>query len=299
MLAIALAVAFSLYGSVLSTRSTLEKSIVIGGAAYGAALAATSIRCVVDPRRGIPYLAWPVLLGLLIMTAAGGEERRKRENRGLLDDDRTRNFGPDGDEMGRGWGMIATLIGLAMSAVAVLLIWNWSKPSAGAAPVRAKPAVTLPAERPAPAPPTPPPAPTVANTIASVLPQMTDDRRAPSEGAMVLARELMAFATWADLVVAKNETSLELVEKDPMAQRGKRLCIAGTLARIEKTAIAGTPLHTARLVTKTGDALEVYAIGSTGALVKRKPARFCGVVTGRLDVETKPATFAVGMFEIK
>jgi hypothetical protein len=104
--------------------------------------------------------------------------------------------------------------------------------------------------------------------------------------------------TWADVVIAKNETSLALAEKDPPGAWGKRLCASGTLARIEKQTIDSEVLHSARLVTKSGDAIEVYAVGSTGDLVKRKPARFCGVVTGRLDVAGKPATFAVGMFEI-
>jgi len=135
--------------------------------------------------------------------------------------------------------------------------------------------------------------------IAFAVPRMTDDRSAPNAGAMLLARYGAVKLTWADVAIAKNETSLELVEKHPPKAWGKRICASGTVQRIEKQTIDGADLHSVRLVTKTGDAIELFAVGSTGNLVKRKPARFCGVVTGRLVVAGKPATFAVGMFELR
>jgi hypothetical protein len=203
--------------------------------------------------------------------------------------------------MGRGWAIFATLVALGMMASSVAISRYFASPAAAATVPATKPAPPKLAEAPPPAPPTPR---TILETgsfpaaIAFALPKMSDDRSAPNTGAKLLARYGAAKLTWADVVIAKNETSLELVEKDPPKAWGKRLCASGTLARIEKQTVDGTDLYSARLVTKTGDALELFAVGSSGNLVKRKPARFCGVVTGRLDIAGKPATFAVGMFDV-
>jgi hypothetical protein len=75
------------------------------------------------------------------------------------------------------------------------------------------------------------------------------------------------------------------------------MCVAGPLAKIEKQTVDGIELHVARIAVPNGDAIEMYVVGKTGTLVKRKPAKFCGVVTGRYDGGGPPATFAVGMFD--
>ena len=71
--------------------------------------------------------------------------------------------GPAGDSMGRGWGFVMTVLALLAYAVAIVLLWNWSKPADGAAP--AKVATT---KQPLAEAPPPPPArePTFADAIA-------------------------------------------------------------------------------------------------------------------------------------
>lgn len=288
----------------LATRAWWEVALVLALGVYGACFAAVSIPRILDPKLSIPVLAWVAMLVYFISTAFGKSERAKERgdpdwiNAG--DDD---SFGPGDDRkhMGRGWAIFATLVAFGMLAGSVALSRYL------ASPVVAGHSPTTKHVRPgqASAPPAAPLVPAdileVENfpaAIAFALPRMTDERSAPNEGAKLLARYGAARLQWADVDIAKNETSLELVEKDPPKAWGKRLCASGTLARIEKQTVEGTELHSARLVTKTGDAIELFAVGSTGSLVKRKPARFCGVVTGRLDVAGKPATFAVGMFEI-
>jgi len=297
VLVVGLIVAGVIYGDVLVTRSHAEQGIAVGLGVYGAGLAAVSIRRLVDPRLSVPVLAWIVLVVFYIIRAFDREKRRQREGRLFLDDDH-KSFGPDGDHMGRGWAILMTLVALALyaSGIAVARYFAAQPPPTITAPAR----LAVPAEAPSPAAPA---APTDIVEVASLpaaiafaLPHMTDDRSAPNAAAKLLARYGAAKLTWADVTISKNETSLELVEKDPPKAWGKRLCANGTLARIEKQTVDGTELHSARLVTKSGDAIELFAVGSTGNLVKRKPARFCGVVTGRLDVAGKPATFAVGMF---
>ncbi len=288
----------------LATRAWWEVALVLLIGVYGACFAAVSFPRLLDPRLSIPALAWVAMLVYFVFSTFSKTERAKERNdpnwTDAGDDD---SFGPGDDRkhMGRAWALFATLVALAMMAGSVALTRYFASHSV-AAPA---PTTTHVPPTPEEAPPTAPPVPknildvkSFPESIAFALPRMTDDRNAPNAGAKLLARYGAAKLQWSDVVIAKNETSLELAEKAPPQAWGKRLCASGTLARIEKQTVDGTELHSARLVTKSGDALEVFAVGSTGRLVKRKPARFCGVVTGRLDVAGKPATFAVGMFEI-
>lgn len=194
-----------------------------------------------------------------------------------------------------------TLVGLGMIGGSAALLWGFA-----GSPPRPTTTAKAPAPAPAPAPvPAAPPAPPtapgdivqekdLAAAIERARPDLTDDRTGPSRGAKLLVRYAAAKLAWNDLVIAKNETSLALVEKDPATAIGKRLCASGTLQQIEKQSVDGTDAFLVLLTTKTGDQLAGYAVGDTGDLVKRKPAKFCGVVTGRLDRAGK-ATFAVGM----
>lgn len=288
----------------LSTHAWWEIALVLALGVYGACFAAVSVPRIVDPKLSIPVLAWVMLaVGFLISAHTKIEREKELGNPHYLDAADKDKFGPGDDRrhMGRGWAIFATLLALGMMAGSIALSRYFAAhPVAPPVPTR-----QAAAPRPAEAPPAPPRAPTsifetadFPAAIAFALPSMTDDRSAPNTGAKLLARYGAVKLTWADVVIAKNETSLALVEKDPPKAWGKRLCVSGTLARIEKQTVDREVLHSARLVTKSGDALELYAVGSTGDLVKRKPARFCGVVTGRLDVAGKPATFAVGMLEV-
>ncbi|MBA3465391.1 MAG: hypothetical protein H0T46_36000 [Deltaproteobacteria bacterium] len=287
----------------LSAHAWWEIALVITLGAYGACFAAVSIPRIVDPRLSIPLLAWI----LIAVGYTAGAFRRAERRREMHDHElEVRAFGPGDDRkhMGRGWAIFATLFAFGMIASSVALVRYFA--SRPVDPTAATTRQAPPRSAAAPAPAAAPRVPTnildvgdLPGAIAFALPSMTDDRRAPNVGAKLLARWGTAKLTWTEVVPPTNETSLELAEKDPSQAWGKRLCASGTLARIEKLTIDGTELHSARLVTKTGDALELYVVGNTGTLVKRKPARFCGVVTGRLDVAGKPATFAVGMFEIR
>lgn len=282
-------------------------AITIGLGVYGALLTGVSVRRIVDPTLETPWPALLVALVFIIMAALGKAEKRKTDGdpNYLVDKDDDKDAGPSGGPMGLGWAILSTMLGLALYAGGIGMLWTFAHPSAA----HATTAERAPTPTPTPTPPVstttttitaPPPADildsyNLAAAIDFARPQFTDDRGAPNRGAKLLVRYAAAKLAWKDLAIAKNETSLELVEKDPPKAMGKRLCVSGTLARIEKTTVDGTDAFAARLTTKTGDALELFAVGDTGNLVKRKPAKFCGVVTGRLDVEGTPATFAVGM----
>ena len=75
------------------------------------------------------------------------------------------------------------------------------------------------------------------------------------------------------------------------------MCVTGGLASIERHDVDGTPAYTAQLETDAHDRLQMIVVGDTGDLVKQSRAKFCGVVGGRLDINTMPETFAVGMLK--
>jgi len=309
----ALIVVDSMYWGWLTQRSRLELALVLALPVFAASLTAVSIRRIVDPKLDVPVLVWiaVIAVGLVLFVMYVVAQSRKHDRNNTHEDDNRRGLfgrnrsssdsGSKGVGMGRAWAIVSTILSLGAYAAGIALtVWlATAARERGAAPVLV---AVAPVE--APGAPSAPPAPTdiidvadLAAAIAFAKPSLTDTRDAPSAGTRLLVRYAAAKLHWREVVVAKNETSPELVEKDPANEIGKRLCAAGTLARIEKLTVDGTELHAARLVTRTGDAIEMFVIGSTGKLVKRKQARFCGIVTGRLDSAGKPATFAVGMFE--
>ncbi len=301
-----LAFVFQHYWPVLALESTLMKAILIGLGVYGALLAAVMIRRIADPTLPMPILAWVVagawfIFGLI----AHAHHHSKDENRDHhhhhdTDPAKSSSFGKAGT--GMAWAIFLTLVGLAMYAAGVGITHYIAKhrlEAPLAAPSTTKPAIETPAADQRATIPVPSDVTDVSDLPSAITyasKRMTADAE-PSEGAKQLARWMAKRGKWGDVSVAKNETSVDLVEKDAARQRGLRLCIAGTLERIEKQTFEGTEVHSARLITAQKDAVELYAVGKTGALVKRKPAKFCGVVTGGMREGRVTVTFAVGMFD--
>lgn len=286
-------------------------ALMLGLTTFSAAVAAVSARRVFEPELKTPILVWIAVIGIaifvivvIVMGKAKSTNRNEHRHHDHDHDHHRRSWfsspssGASTPGMGRVLAVLATLLSLGAYGGGIAL----TRELATNPPVHTPTDVAAanPA-KPVPPTPTPPPAPTnivdVPDLAAAIaFAKLTDTRDAPSAGAKQLARYSAAKLRWNHVAVTKNETTLELAEKDPMAAAGKRLCVTGKLERIEKQTVEGVTLHTARLVTADRDAVEVYAVGSTGQLVKRKPAKFCGVVTGRLDAKGGTATFAVGMF---
>jgi hypothetical protein len=90
------------------------------------------------------------------------------------------------------------------------------------------------------------------------------------------------------------ETSVGHVQKDEEAERGKRLCVEGTIDSIERRDVAGRKRFVGRLALANGDVVEFVALGTTGALIKRSTATLCGAVVGKRD--GRPVL--VGLFDL-
>lgn len=164
----------------------------------------------------------------------------------------------------------------------------------------------------APTPPAEPPRPTVAQQLqsattttaaVSLMRDLFDDTSGKLDPATAL------FAVWsADKMQwtelqALPETKHAMIMKDSEAERGKRLCSSGSVVEIAVDRSAGRPIYRGGLITPGGNVIRFDAVGSTGEIVERTPARFCGVVTGRDSYSnagggTTHAVHLVGMFDL-
>ena len=87
--------------------------------------------------------------------------------------------------------------------------------------------------------------------------------------------------TWNMVSVLTDETNYNLVRKNPDKERGKRLCVSGTIIQISeyKNSISNEGL----LRNASGKLYNFNNVKSSGNLVGHDFARMCGIVTGTYD----------------
>lgn len=146
---------------------------------------------------------------------------------------------------------------------------------------------------------------TIEDAILWARPKMTDTSDGKvSPGATALASRILArMPPWAELM-AVPATDPKKVMKDSTSERGKRICVSGSLIEIavEQTK-NGASIAEGGIATDAGDTVRFAAIGATGELVAHSYARFCGITTGRQSYETtaheiRHAVYVVGMFDL-
>lgn len=184
---------------------------------------------------------------------------------------------------------------------------------------RAEPAALEPPGPTGQAPPAAPAAAPVADPVAIIatkrsysealdyaLPLMVDTAENVSGGAQLFSLWSAWHLRWADVAVARDETSFARVRKDSDAERGKRMCVRGRVIEIQKQAQDLVPksIFVGGMFIGAGyDVARFLAVASTGDLVSSSPARFCGVVAGRLSYANSGggmthAISMVGMFDL-
>lgn len=144
---------------------------------------------------------------------------------------------------------------------------------------------------------------TFAEAVSFAKPFMTDEHNSISPGTGVLGAWALKHMKLSDVLVAKDETSYALVQKDPDEARGKRFCYGGTVVQI---AVVKTELgkgFEGLLVNRRGELFNFFAVGSTGELVQNSWGRICGAVIGKYDYSnsgggTGHAVQLVGMFDL-
>lgn len=140
--------------------------------------------------------------------------------------------------------------------------------------------------------------------VAALKSQMKDTFDEMNPATLALGMWASKRLAWADVAVAKNETSVALVMKDSEEEAGKRMCASGMIIEIAVQKIQGHKLAVGLLITNARSIVRFVAAGSSGALVANSGARFCGVVTGKFDYGnsaggTGHGIQMVGMFDLK
>jgi hypothetical protein len=103
------------------------------------------------------------------------------------------------------------------------------------------------------------------------------DACVPSGGAILLAGWAVQRIQWSD-VSGPGETSFAQIKREPRAERGKRLCLRGTIVRIGSMNVMGRAWE--GLLGADDEAAHFLAVGDSGDLKRGDHARICGVATG-------------------
>ena len=180
------------------------------------------------------------------------------------------------------------------------------EPAASTEPARAEAAAPEPAPEPEP--------PSLAEQIetrttaadagAFATSYMEDKYDEVSLGAVLLARWAAGHLRWSDVHVERDETSPARIKKDADSERGKRMCYSGRIIQIAKNDLGGDrSVYAGLLMARGYNIIHFLAAGSTGDLVERSRARFCGFVTGRYSYSnsgggSSHAVQMVGMFKL-
>ena len=132
---------------------------------------------------------------------------------------------------------------------------------------------------------------------------MSDVSDTTSEGTIIFGAWAFGHLKLEDVLVAKDETTFALVQKDPDEERGKRVCYGGTIVQIEVVKTQYGKGYDGILINGRGDLFKFLVAGKTGALVSRSWGRVCGVVIGKYQYSnsgggTGHAVQFVGMFDL-
>lgn len=143
---------------------------------------------------------------------------------------------------------------------------------------------------------------TLADAIASARGEMADTQETFSDGAQDLVLWAQDRLEWKDLA-AVPVTKAALVMKDSDEQFGKRICASGMIVEISAVDIAGKAYVGEIVNEDSGNTFRFIALRSTGDIVQQSDARFCGIVTGKVDYANSMggethAIQLVGMFDL-
>lgn len=148
----------------------------------------------------------------------------------------------------------------------------------------------------------PPPVKTLQEAIDVVLPQMTDEHNSISPGAAFLAVWANEHLTWEDLAALKQTTKARVM-KDPSSERGKRMCVYGSVLEIAADNSLNKKMFVGGIQQEFGDFYRFISVGSSGDIVAGSNVRFCGVTIGRYDYDNSMngvthSVMLVGMFDL-
>ena len=142
----------------------------------------------------------------------------------------------------------------------------------------------------------------VGTALAASVPLMADSTNGSSRGSDLFTVWSAKRLSWSDVAVTKDETSIALVMKDSDAERGKAMCVSGSIVEIAAVHTNVGTIYQGEIATLRS-LVRFRAVRSSGKLVESSSARFCGFVTGRYDYANSGggvshAVEMVGMFDL-
>lgn len=143
----------------------------------------------------------------------------------------------------------------------------------------------------------------LAEALNYAKPFMSDTQNETSVGANLFAYwAAKKGLSWTELN-SLGETKFSLVKKDSEVYRGQRICRSGRVIQISVERFEKSKVYHGLLMTNDGDLASFIAVKSTGELVERSWAKFCGVVIGNYQYSnsgggTSYAVQLVGMFDL-
>lgn len=131
---------------------------------------------------------------------------------------------------------------------------------------------------------------------------MGDTQETFSDGAQDLVLWAQDRIEWKELAAVAS-TKPALVMKDSDDQLGKRICASGQIIEISANEVAGKVYVGELANMDSGNIFRFIALRSTGDLVEQSNARFCGIVTGKVNYSNSMggeshAIQLVGMFDL-
>lgn len=169
-----------------------------------------------------------------------------------------------------------------------------------------QPAVSTPVAAPTKPPPTPfeeiQTKTTITEAIAYAKPSMKDTENELDKGTVLLTAWLAQHPSWGG-INALPDTSIAKVLKDSDTERGKKICTGGSIIQISSDKVEDKKIYRGTFMTSDVKYMAYVAVASTGELVERSPAKFCGVVIGTHSYSnagggTTHAIRIVGMFDL-
>ncbi len=144
---------------------------------------------------------------------------------------------------------------------------------------------------------------TLNEALSLTKPGMTDS----SDGSLSIGGQQLAFwgiehMKWSE-IQALESTKHAVVQKDPDAVRGKKICTSGSVIEITADKTAGKPVYVGGMFDGAGNLYRFLAVGSSGDIVANSRAKFCGVVVGAVSYPNSMGGVAhgvqlVGMFDL-
>lgn len=143
----------------------------------------------------------------------------------------------------------------------------------------------------------------LADFINNLKPKMADVVDEHPEAAGMLAYFLNLKDIKLSDINQLESTTKGKILKDSELERGKKICVRGTIVEITADRSGGFPAYGGVIVDDEIQPYTFIAVGDTGELESQSNAKFCGIAIGKINYSnsgggTSTAPYIVGLFDL-